>query len=138
MSSEIFLALGVVATAVIFAAAYGAMLAFHDPKRPAWMNKGYADNVTVIVLVTVAIFNFAWMLYTLLSFHTDPLVAMFIVATVAILTAMALWRKMHMRERLDAARDGMSPFSELRHIRHRTHPRGHRPKGFGGGAVGTT
>lgn len=135
MSPEFFLVIGLVVMVAVLAAAYLAMLAFHNPHRPAWMNRGYADNATVILLVTVAVFNLAWMLETLIGLGIDPLAAIFMETAAAIFLATILWRKFHMRERLEAARSGMSPFSELRHIRSRSRG-GRHTTGFGGGTVG--
>jgi len=135
MSSEFFLLAGLAVLVAVFAAAYLAMLAFHNPLRPAWMNRGYADNAVVILLVTVAVFDFAWILETLTGLGIDPLAAIVMETAAAIFVATMLWRKFHMRERLEATRNGMSPFSELRHIRSRSRG-GRHTTDFGGGKVG--
>lgn len=106
MSPLVTLALSYGAALAVFAAAYGAMLAFHSPARPRWMNGGWADNTVVVGLVTAAIFAFAWMLNALLALELDPLLALTLVLAASIFGAWTLWRVMHIAERLDAARRG--------------------------------
>lgn len=131
MYPAVLLALCFGAMFLVLAAGYCAMLVFHNPYRPQWLNDGWPDNTVTILLITAAIFDFAWVLKLLYGMGVDPLAGLAIEAAAIIFAASVLWRWMHMSERLDAAKRGLSPFSELRHIRHR------RRGDFGPGPIGT-
>lgn len=134
--SSLVLLLGLGAMLIVLAAGYCAMLAFHNPQRPAWMETGWADNVTTVTLVAAGVFDIAWVLKLLVALGFDPLVGIIFVFAFGAAGASLLWRKLHMTERLAAAQAGISPFSELRHIRHRQRG-GYGRTGFGSGAFGS-
>lgn len=131
MSSAVYLVLGACVMVGTIAAAYCAMLAFHDPFRPKWLNVPWADEAVIALLITVGTIDFGLVLRELHANGIDPLVGIIFEIAFILAAAALLWKKLHMAERVDAAHHGMSPFSQMRHIRHRQ--RG----GFGtGGAVG--
>lgn len=136
MSFTVLLALGACCLVGLIAGAYYAMLAFHNPYKPKWMENGWVNDVVTILLVSAGTLVFGLVLRGLVAAGVDPLVAMIIEFTFILGTAVILWHKLHVMEGLDAARNGVSPFDELRSIRYHQRHRFDRP-GAGSGAAGT-
>lgn len=136
MSSVLLLVLGALAMVGLIAAAYAAQLVFHGPDRPGWLDIRRVDEAVVFVLVGLGVLDFGVVLKDLVLNGVDPLAALSVEFAFCAIAAALLWRRFHMKERLGAARHGLSPFAELRHIRHHQRHRFDGPHA-GSGATGT-
>ena len=123
MLSKYMFVAGAFAMVGVVAAVYGATLLSHAPGRPRWLRAGWVDWTIMGTLVSLGLIDFGLELRTLVAAQVDPLLALTLEFAFIAATAVVLWRVLHIGERLDAAAHGLSPFAQLRHIRHHSRHR---------------
>ncbi len=117
MSIQLVVALGALGMVVIIAAGYLAMLAFHDPSRSRWLRVWWVEDAVTFILVGAALFDFGLELKILVASGMDPLLAPTSEFAFMYVVAYVVWKGLHVAERLDAGRSGLSPFLNLSRLR---------------------
>lgn len=117
MSIQLFVALGALGMVVIIVAGYLAILAFHDPSRSRWLKVRWVEDAVTFVLVGAALLDFGLELRVLVANGMDPLLAPTSEFAFMYVVAYVVWKGLHVAERLDAGRSGLSPFLKLDRLR---------------------
>ena len=90
---------------------YWLLLASRNPFRPKWMDKELTASLLVMTVLSVLIVAIGFFMKGLLGLGLDPLVGLGVTTVVLGVLSWALWKALHMKERLEAAEAGHSPFA---------------------------